>query len=205
MIALQERSAPPPAGCKRALLALSLILVASAGCTDDGNGSADAGPGDTGGTTGATGATATGTTGENETGSTGGTGTTNGTGATGETGDDLPPEFEITLASDCSLLENTGSFGGPYLLVFAIDLENIGGPYDASTLAIFTEGLPPLSGNGDTTVGYDDVIEGVNIRHDLEASALGKSGIVEIRAPGETRGLSVSVSDALGPADCHLT
>jgi hypothetical protein len=201
MIAVWKRSGPPPAGWKRALLWFSLLLVALAGCTDDGNGSAKAG-GDTEQTTGDTGATDTGATGEDET---GGTGTTNGTGGTGETGEEpLPPDFNITLSSDCTLLENSGSFGGPYLLVFSIDLENAGGPWDSSTVSVSTEGLAPLSGTGDATVGYDDVIEGVDIQHDLEASALGKTGIIEISVPGETRGLSVTVPDALGPAGCHL-
>lgn len=202
MIAVRERSGPP-AGWIRGFLSLSLLLVAMVGCTDDGNGSAEAG-GDTDLTTGATGSTATSATGDDETGSTGGTGTTNATGATGETGDNPPPDFDITLASGCSLQTNSSSFGGPYLLVFTIHLENVGGPYEAETGTVVTKGLPPLSGNSDKLVGYQDD-QDVTVGHDLDGSDLGMEGIIDIRAFGSTRGIRVFVPDGLGPARCSLT
>ena len=207
MRSLHERSSPRPTATisrepapiqKLAALALALALLTSVACTDEGDGSADTtgtnetaatGPRPTGGTaTGGTGPTATGGTGPT---ATGGTGTTGGE----------RPEMSITLIGSCSL---QGGPAGEALLVFELHLESVGGPYEAETIAVSVDGLPPLSGSSDKLSGYRDGLD-VLIGHELDESALGRTGDLEIRTVGTTRRLNVSVPQGLGDAPCHLT
>ena len=88
--------------------------------------------------------------------------------------------------------------------MFEIHLESVGGPYEAETIAIFADGLPPLSGSGNKVSGYEDELD-VLIDVELDDSSLGRTGDVEIRTVGTTRRLNVQIPQGLGDAPCHLT